>query len=93
VESISFRAQLEEYCRWARDERRFTEATVKQYYSNIKQFLRWYDTFDRDLSDVQVSGVDAFIGKILQIVSYAHCLLIFASNGNGASIVHGGNPV
>jgi hypothetical protein len=60
-ESIPFHDRLREYCRWARDERGFTEASVKQSYSNIKHFLRWYGAFERDLADVQVGDVDAYL--------------------------------
>jgi len=60
-ESIPFHQRLREYCRWARDERGLTEATVKQSYNNIKHFLRWYGAFERDLADVQVGDVDAYL--------------------------------
>jgi integrase/recombinase XerD len=62
-EAIPFHAQLQEYCRWARDERGFTEASVKQSYYLVKRFLQWYGAFKRDLADVQVSDVDTYLSR------------------------------
>ncbi len=61
VEQIPFRVQLEEYCRWTKEERGFTEQTVKQQYSIIKRFLCWWGSFDRDLSDIKIGDVDAYL--------------------------------
>jgi integrase/recombinase XerD len=58
-ESIPFHEQLQEYCRWAREERGLTEATVKQSYSCIKHFLCWYGA--QDLADIRVGDVDAYL--------------------------------
>jgi integrase len=62
-EPIPFHAQLQQYCQWARDERGLTEATVRQFYSQIKHFLCWYGVFERDLADVQVGDVDAYLAR------------------------------
>jgi hypothetical protein len=40
-----------------------TEATVRQFYSQIKHFLCWYGVFERDLADVQVGDVDAYLAR------------------------------
>ena len=61
AELIPFHAQLHEYCRWACEERGLTEATIKQFYSQTKHFLRWYGAFERALADVQISDVDAYL--------------------------------
>lgn len=58
---IPFHAQLQEYCQWGREERGLAEATVKQLCSQIKHFLYWYGGFERDLSDVRVGDVDAYL--------------------------------
>jgi len=62
-EPIPFHAQLQQYCQWAREERGLTEATVRQFYSQIKHFLCWYGVFERDLADVQVGDVDAYLAR------------------------------
>lgn len=61
VELIPFRAQLDEYCRWAKEERGFTTATVNQSRWHIKSFLCWYGTFNRALADLQPSDVDTYL--------------------------------
>jgi integrase/recombinase XerD len=58
---IPFRAQLDEYCRWAKEERGFTAATVNQSHWHMKSFLCWYGTFDRPLIDLQVNDIDAYL--------------------------------
>ena len=62
-EPIPFHGQLQEYCRWAREERGLTEATVNQFYSQIKHFLRWYGAFGRDLADVRAANVDSYLAR------------------------------
>jgi integrase/recombinase XerD len=52
-EPIPFHGQLQAYCQWAREERGLTEATIKQFYSQITHFLRWYGVFGQNLADVQ----------------------------------------
>jgi integrase len=61
LEPIPFQSQLDEYCNWARDERGFTDATIKRYHYNIKQFLRWYGMLERPLSAMRVNDVDAYL--------------------------------
>jgi hypothetical protein len=61
VELIPFRAQLHEYCRWAKEERGFTAATVNQSHWHMKSFLCWYGTFDRPLIDLQANDIDAYL--------------------------------
>jgi site-specific recombinase XerD len=63
AQPLPFEPQLEEYCRWIRDERGLSEATVKQWHSQIQHFLRWYGTFERDLADVQVNDVDTYLTR------------------------------
>lgn len=63
AETTPFQAQLEEYCRWARDERGLTEATVRQFSHFVRRFLQWYGGFKRDLADVQVSDIDAYLAR------------------------------
>ncbi len=40
AEPIPFEPRLREYCRWATEERGFSEATVKQWHSQVRHFLR-----------------------------------------------------
>jgi integrase/recombinase XerD len=61
VELIPFRAQLDEYCQWAKEERGFTAATVNQSHWHMKRFLCWYGTFDRPLMDLQANDIDAYL--------------------------------
>jgi site-specific recombinase XerD len=61
VAPIPFHARLEQFSRWAREERGFTQATVNQYFKTVKLFLRWYGTLDRPLSQVRISDIDAYL--------------------------------
>jgi len=61
AEQIPFQSRLDDYCTWARDERGFTEATLEYLHGSIKQFLRWYGSLGRPLSDIQVSDIDAYL--------------------------------
>lgn len=58
---IPFRARLEQFCRWAKEERGFTEATVYQYLKSVRLFLRWYGGLDRPLSEVQLNDIDTYL--------------------------------
>jgi hypothetical protein len=50
TQAIPFEPRLQKYCRWAREERGLSEATVKQSSSQIRLFLQWYGTLGRDLA-------------------------------------------
>jgi site-specific recombinase XerD len=63
TEPISFEPRLQQYCRWAREERGLSEATVKQFHSQIGHFLQWYGTLERDLADVRVTDVDTYLAR------------------------------
>ena len=56
-----FELRLRQYCRWAKEERGLSEATLKQFSSQIRRFLQWYGTLGRDFADVQVSDVDTYL--------------------------------
>jgi integrase/recombinase XerD len=58
---IPFHARLEQFCRWAKEERGFTEATVSQYVKCIRLFLRWYGDLQRPLSVVQLNDIDTYL--------------------------------
>jgi integrase/recombinase XerD len=58
---IPFRAQLEQFCRWASDERGFTAATVNQYLKCVRLFLRWYGDRHRSLSELELNDIDAYL--------------------------------
>ena len=58
---IPFELRLRQYCRWAKEERGLSEATLKQSSSQIRRFLQWYGTLGRDFADVQVSDVDTYL--------------------------------
>jgi site-specific recombinase XerD len=61
TQPVPFELRLQQYCRWAREERGLSEATVKQFFSQIRHFLQWYGTLGRDLADVQASDVDSYL--------------------------------
>lgn len=58
---IPFRGELEEYGRWAKNERGLSETTVDRYHGYITHFLRWYRRLARPLADVQASDTDAYL--------------------------------
>jgi integrase/recombinase XerD len=58
---IPFRGELEEYGRWAKNERGLSETTVDRYHGYITHFLRWYGRLARPLADVQASDTDAYL--------------------------------
>jgi len=58
---IPFHKRLEEFGRWTREERGFTEATVHQYLKSVRLFLRWYGDLDRPLSAVHLNDIDAYL--------------------------------
>ena len=60
---IPFELRLRQYCRWAKEERGLSEATLKQFSSQIGRFLQWYGTLGRDFADVQVSDVDTYLAQ------------------------------
>jgi len=61
AEPIPFGPRLQKYCRWAREERGLSDATVKQWHSQVQHFLQWYGTLERELADVRVNDVDAYL--------------------------------
>jgi site-specific recombinase XerD len=63
AEPIPFEQRLREYCHWAREERGLSEATLKQFRSQIGHFLRWYGTLERDFADVQVNDADTYLAR------------------------------
>lgn len=58
---IPFCGRLQQFCRWARDERGFTDATVNQYSKSVRLFLRWYSDLGRPLSRVHLNDIDAYL--------------------------------
>lgn len=58
---IVFQTQLDDYCRWAREERGLAERTVvcRQYI--LKQFLQWIARRRRSLSAVRISDIDEYL--------------------------------
>jgi len=58
--ATSYFPQLEEYCRWALEERGFTVATVQQSHWHLTYFLTWYASRGRSVADVSIDEVDAY---------------------------------
>jgi integrase/recombinase XerD len=58
---IPFQPRLEQFCRWAREERGFAETTVNQYLKCVRLFLRWYGALERPLSRVRIHDIDAYL--------------------------------
>jgi integrase/recombinase XerD len=52
--------QLEEYCRWALEERGFTTATVQQSRWHMTYFLTWCTSRGRGVADVTINDIDAY---------------------------------
>jgi site-specific recombinase XerD len=61
LEPVPFQAQLDEYCSWAKHERGLSDATIKRYNHNIKQFLRWYGTLEQPLAAAGPNDLDAYL--------------------------------
>lgn len=61
AEQIPFQSRLDEYCQWAKHERGLSDATIYSFRQRIKQFLQWYGTRGRPLSDVRISDCDAYL--------------------------------
>jgi integrase/recombinase XerD len=60
---MPFHTQLADYDHWATNERGLTRMTVERTHGSITQFLRWYDTLARPLSEVQVTDIDAYLAQ------------------------------
>lgn len=58
---IPFQSRLDEYCIWAKHERGLSETTIKQFRSNIAQFLRWYGNLEKSIEGVGINDVDAYL--------------------------------
>lgn len=58
---IPFRTHLDAYCRWAREERGLSEATVigRRHFAAV--FLQWYGPSNRSLSALTVHDIDAYL--------------------------------
>lgn len=58
---VPFRAQLDAYCRWAREERGLSEATVIGRRHFATAFLQWFGPSNRPLSALTVHDIDAYL--------------------------------
>ena len=58
---IPFWAHLDSYCRWAREERGLSEATVIGRRHFATAFLQWYGPSSRPLSALTVHDIDAYL--------------------------------
>jgi integrase/recombinase XerD len=58
--AASLYPQLEEYCRWALEERGLTKATVQQSRWNLTYFLTWCASRGRFVANVSVGDIDAY---------------------------------
>jgi integrase/recombinase XerD len=61
--AVPFQSKLDEFCRWAKEERGFTDATIAQYFKTIRPFLQWYGVLGRSLSRVQVRDIDSYLAE------------------------------
>src|SRR5450631_3623729 len=59
---IELRAQasVDRYVSWMRDERGLTRQTIDRWQAHVKSFLRWCDSTDRRLYNLQAGDVDAY---------------------------------
>ncbi|SIT51742.1 Integrase family protein [Paraburkholderia piptadeniae] len=58
---IPFQSHLDDYCKWATNERGLAESTVGLYARLVTRFLLWYGPGGRSLSQVRVSDIDAYL--------------------------------
>lgn len=58
---IPFQSCLDDYCKWATNERGLAESTVELYARLVTRFLLWYGPVGRSLSEVRVSDIDAYL--------------------------------
>jgi integrase/recombinase XerD len=58
---IPFRAQLDAYCRWAREERGLSEASITGRRQFATGFLRWFGASNRQLSSLRIHDIDAYL--------------------------------
>ena len=61
AEAIQFQSFLESYCRWAKDERALSEATIECFRRRTKQFLQWYGRLGNPLEEIQPTHIDAYL--------------------------------
>jgi integrase/recombinase XerD len=59
--SIVFQTQLDDYCRWAREERGLAETTVACRQYTLKQFLQWIARRRRSLTAVCIGDIDQYL--------------------------------
>jgi len=59
--AMPFAEELDEYCRWALDERGSTVATVDQSRWHMTGFLFWYSDHGRPLNELNAIDVDDYI--------------------------------
>jgi integrase/recombinase XerD len=60
---VPFQAKLDEFYRWAKEERGFTAATIAQYCKTIKPFLQWYGAIGRSFSMVHARDIDSYLAE------------------------------
>jgi integrase/recombinase XerD len=60
---VPFQSKLDEFCRWAKEERGFTDATTAEYFKTIRPFLQWYGARGQSLSRVQSKDIDSYLGE------------------------------
>lgn len=60
-EIVPFVHMLEEFCHWMESERGLASTTIQFYKGNVSQFLRWYGTRNRLLSEIRLCDVDDFM--------------------------------
>ena len=58
---VPFCNLVEDFKTWMKDERGFTFQTIRVRCSYVNQFLRWYSNRSRQISDVCIKDVDAFL--------------------------------
>jgi integrase/recombinase XerD len=60
---VPFQSKLDEFCRWAKEERGFTDTTIAQYFKTIKPFLQWYGALGRSLSGLRARDIDSYLAE------------------------------
>lgn len=55
-----FQEKLDQYCRWMRDERGFSNSTIVGWRCRVRDFLIWCNASSRKLPHLRPSDVDAY---------------------------------
>jgi integrase/recombinase XerD len=56
-----FQGKLDQYCRWMRDERGFSDSTIAGWRRRVRDFLIWCNASSRELSRLRPNDIDSYL--------------------------------